>query len=121
MRKIGNFEFPEGAEWEGQGNFSFRRETIKRTTDGGIVVIAQALTKGEPIKISFQKEYCWLSFDQAQQLRQMSRAVGQTYLLEWDLIIEQVMFTGDVALQKLQGISEPEHDFYIGEINLISI
>lgn len=121
MRKLGEFIFPEGAEWEDQGNFSFRRETIKRTTDGGIVVIAQGLQKGEPIKISFDLKYCWLSYEEANQLRTMSRAIGQDFLLEWDGVQEQVLFTGDVSLQKLQGLSEPDLDLYIGEINLISV
>lgn len=120
-RQLGTLELNDGCVWEGWGNWSARRETIKRTTDGGVVVIQQQLSKGQPIKLAFPRQYACLTYQEAITIWQMAKAVGTSYLLQWDGQIEQVMFVGDPQLEPLQNIAEPEENLWHGEINLITV
>lgn len=121
-RILGDLVLPEWVIWKDQMHWSPVRRTTQRTTGGGIVVTHQKLIGGRPITLVFPQESFGFSYQEALKLMEMSSQAGSSFIFQWDTYVSAVVFEEQPHnLEAFINYYETEHDFYYGEIKLLSV
>ena len=123
MRKLSSLTLPEGTQWTDQFGYSPVQQVLKRTVGGGIILYNQALYKGRPITLEFEKNYAWLTYSDVQQIINWANVPAQSYIFQWDTEDYIVQFNHTdrpYEFLKIWNYETPDNDIYYGKINLIT-
>ena len=128
MKKLGDFEIPNGAQCPQLYQSHGVQAATVTTNAGRSILYSQKLIKGRQLTVLIDGVYAVITHDQLKQIESMSLEVGKVYVFEWlgEILAVNFDFTSNQAwnFNPIFGYvyhDNPEKTIFSGQINLIEV
>lgn len=122
---LGGVVLPFSITWANRHSVSSARMSSKRTLGGGLVLFGASVSEGTPIQLVGDQDSGWFERTQVEQLLALAETPLVEYLFDWHGVVSHtVVFDhtgGSACVFSPLVVKNPESDWFIGTINLITV